>query len=71
MEKFIQNFYTFKYSRNQSVYTSDSEDEEKDDYQTVVLKPKNQEHEEREEIQLDKINLEIDKNMHVPIIIDY
>ena len=71
MEKFIQNFYTFKYSGNESVYTSDSEDEEEDDYQTVVLEPKNKEHEEREKIQSDKIDLEIDKNIHSPIIIDY
>ena len=71
MEKFIQNFYTFEYSGNESVYTSDSEDEEEDDYQTVVLEPKNKEHEEREKIQSDKIDLEIDKNIHIPIIIDY
>ena len=32
MEEFIQNFYTFQYSGNQSVDTSDSEGEEKDDY---------------------------------------
>ena len=32
MEKFIQNFYTFEYSGNQSVDTSDSEDEEKDEH---------------------------------------
>ena len=32
MEKFIQNFYTFKYSGNQSVDTSDSEDKEKDEH---------------------------------------
>ena len=48
MEEFIQNVYTFTYSRNQSVDTSDSEDEEEDDYQTVVLGPKNEEDEEIE-----------------------
>ena len=32
MEKFIQNFYTFEYSGNQSVDTRDSEDEEKDEH---------------------------------------
>ena len=32
MEEFIQNFYTFEYSGNQSVDTNDSEDEEQDDY---------------------------------------
>ena len=34
MEKFIQNFYTFEYSGNQSVDTSDSEYEEEDDYRS-------------------------------------
>ena len=28
MEEFIQNFYTFEYSGNESLDTSDSEDEE-------------------------------------------
>ena len=32
MEKFIQTFYTFEYSGNQSVETSDSEDKEKDEH---------------------------------------
>ena len=48
MEEFIQNFYTFRYSRNQSVDNSDSKDEEEDDYQTIVLEPKHEEDEERE-----------------------
>ena len=47
MEEFIQNFYTFRYSRNQSVYTSDSEDKEEDDYRFIVLEPQNEEDEER------------------------
>ena len=64
------NFYTFKFSRNQSVDTSDSEDEEEDDYQTIILEPKNEEDEKREKIQSDKINWEIDKGIPVFIIID-
>ena len=39
MEELIQNFYTLEYSRNQSVDTSDSEDEKEDDCQTIVLEP--------------------------------
>ena len=34
MEEFIQNLYTFEYSGNQSVDTSNSEGEEEDDYQS-------------------------------------
>ena len=37
MEEFIQNFYTFEYSGNQSVDTSDREDEKEYDYQAIVL----------------------------------
>ena len=70
MEEFIQNFYTFEYSGNQSVDTSNSEDEEEDDYQTIVLEPEIEEDEEREKCQSDKINLEIEENIPVPIIID-
>ena len=40
MEEFIKNFYTFKYNGNRSVDTSDSENEEDDDYQTIVLEQK-------------------------------
>ena len=61
MEQFIQNFYTFEYSGNQSVDTSDSEDKEEDDYQTIVLEPENEEDEEREKSKSDKIDLEINK----------
>ena len=57
MEKFIQNFYTFEYSGNESVDTSSSEDEEEDDYQTIVLEPENEEDEYREKSQPDKIDL--------------
>ena len=70
MEEFIQNFYTFKYSGNQLVDTSNSEDKEEDDQQIIVLKPENEEYEEREKSQSDKIDLEIDKDIAVPIIID-
>ena len=69
MEKFIQNVYIFEYSRNQSVDTSDSKDEE-DDYQTIVLEPENEVDEEREKSQSDKIDLEIDKDIPVPVVID-
>ena len=41
IEECIQNFYTFEYSGNQSVDTSNREDKEEDDYQTVVLEPEN------------------------------
>ena len=34
MEEFIQNLYTFEYSGNQSVDTSNSQGEEEDDYQS-------------------------------------
>ena len=57
MEKFIQNIYTFEYSGNKSVDTSNSEDEEEDDYQTIVLEPENEEDEYREKSQPDKIDL--------------
>ena len=50
MEEFIQNFYTFEYSENQSVDTSDSENEEEDDYQTIVLEPENEEDEGKKPI---------------------
>ena len=43
MEEFIQNFYTFEYSGNQSLDTSASEDEDEDDYQTIMLvEPENE-----------------------------
>ena len=70
MEEFIQNFYTFEYSRNQSVDTSNSEDEEEDGYQTIVLEPENEECEERGKSQSDKTDSEIDKDLPVPIMID-
>ena len=47
VEEFIQNFYTYEYSRNQSVGTSNSKAEEEDDYQTIALEPENGENEER------------------------
>ena len=50
MEEFIQNFYTFEYSRNQSNGTSDNKDKEKDDCQTIVLEPENEEEEGREKV---------------------
>ena len=50
----------FEYSWNQSVGTNDSKDKKKDDYQTVVLEPENEEDVEREKSQSDKIDLEID-----------
>ena len=68
IEEFIQNFYTFEYSGNQSIDTSDSKNEEEDDYQTTVLEPENEEDEEREKSQSDKIDLEIDKGIPIPII---
>ena len=40
MEQFIQNFYTFKYSRNLAVDTSDSGDKEEDDNQISFLNQK-------------------------------
>ena len=70
MERFIQNFYTFEYSRNQSVDTSDGENEEEDDYQTIFLEPEYEEDELREKSQSDKMDLKIDKDIPVPIIID-
>ena len=70
MEEFIQNFYTFEYSWNQSVDTNDSEDEEGDDCQTIVLEPEIEEDEEKGKSQSDKIDLEIDKDIPVSIIID-
>ena len=45
MDEFIQNIYTFEYSGNQSVDTSDSKDEEEDDNQTIALEPENDEDE--------------------------
>ena len=68
IEEFIQNFYTFEYRGNQSIDTSDSENEEEDDYQTTVLEPENEEDEETEKSQSDKIDLEIDKGIPIPII---
>ena len=70
MEEFIQNFYTVKYSRNLAVYTSDSGDKEEDDNQTIFFEPENEEDEEKEKCQSDKIYLEINKEIPVPIIID-
>ena len=68
IEEFIQNFYTFEYSGNQSIDTSDSENEEEDDYQTTVLEPENEEDGETEKSQSDKIDLEIEKGIPIPII---
>ena len=70
MEEFIQNFYTVKYSRNLAVDTSDSGDKEEDDNQTIFFEPENEEGEEKEKCQSDKIDLEINKEIPVPIIID-
>ena len=70
MEELIQNFYTFEYSRNQSNDTSDNKDKEKDDYQTIVLEPESEEDEGRKKSQSNKIDLEIDKNIPVPILIN-
>ena len=51
----------FEYNWNQSVGTNDSKDKKKDDYQTVVLEPENEEDVEREKkSQSDKIDLQID-----------
>ena len=70
MEEFVQNFYTFEYSRNQSVNTNDSKDEEEDDYQTIVLEPENEENEEGEKSQSEKIDLEINKDIPILVIAD-
>ena len=70
MEEFIQNFYTVKYSGNQLVATSDREDEEENNYQTIVHEPENEDNEEREKSQSYKIDLEIDKDIPVPTIIN-
>ena len=67
MEELIQNFYTFKYSGNQSADTSDSEDKDEDGYKTIVLEPKNEEDKKREKSQSGKIDLEIDKDIPVPL----
>ena len=48
MEEFIQNFCTFEHSGNQSVGISDTKDEEQNDYQTIILKPENEENKESE-----------------------
>ena len=45
--------------------------EEDDDYPTIALQPENEEYEERRKGESDKINLEIDKDISVPIIIDW
>ena len=45
-------------------------DDEEDDYQTIVLEPENEEDEERQKGQSEKIDLEIDKEIPLPIIID-
>ena len=45
-------------------------DDEEDDYQTIVLEPENEEDEERQKSQSEKIDLEIDKEIPLPIIID-
>ena len=70
MEELIQNFYTLEYSGNQSNDTSDNKDKEKDDYQTIVLEPESEEDEGRKKSQSNKIDLEIDKNIPVPILIN-
>ena len=45
-------------------------DDEEDDYQTIVLEPENEEDEERQKSRSEKIDLEIDKEIPLPIIID-
>ena len=65
IDEFIQNFYTFEYSGNQSVDISDSSwtiD--------IVLEPENEDDEERGKSQSDKIDLEIDNDIPVPISIN-
>ena len=69
MEKFIQNLYTFEYSGNQSVDTAIVRTNKRMIIRLSFLNQKNGEDEEREKIQLDKIDLEIDKDIPVPIII--
>ena len=70
MDKFIQNLYTFEYSRNQSVDTAIARTNKRMIIRLSFLNQKNGEDEEREKIQLDKIDLEIDKDIPVPIIIN-
>ena len=69
MEKFIQNLYTFEYSGNQSVDTAIARTNKRMIIRLSFLNQKNGEDEEREKIQLDKIDLEIDKDIPVLIII--
>ena len=66
IDEFIQSFYTFEYSGNQSVGISDSSSTI-----DIVLEPENEVDEERGKSQSDKIDLEIDNDIPVPIIIDY
>ena len=60
------SFYNFEYSQLTRAVAS----EEDDDYPTIVLQPENEEYEERRKGESDKISLEIDKDISVPIITD-
>ena len=64
-------FLLFWIKRKSVSDNSDSENEDKDDYQTVFLEPEVDEDEQREKYQSDKkSDLKIDKDISVPIIID-
>ena len=69
MEEFVENFYSFKYSGNlhSTDDTNDNDDEEDNDYQTINLETEDA---EKKIVEPEQTDLEIDKNLDIPIVID-
>ena len=69
IEEFVENFYSVKYSDNLYLAddANDSDDEEDNDYQTINLET---EDEEEDTVESKQVDLEIDKNLDIPIVTD-
>ena len=69
MKEFVENFYSFEHSEN--LHSTDdthaSDDEEDNDHLTIILETEDMDEEIEEFEQLD---LEIGKNLDIPITID-
>ena len=70
MEELVENFNSFEYSGNllhSNDDTNDSDDEEANEYQAITLETGD---EEKEVDEPEQIDLEIDKNLDIPIVTD-
>ena len=69
MEELVENFNSFEYSGNllhSNDDTNDSDDEEVNEYQAITLETGD---EEKEVDEPEQIDLEIDKNLDIPIVL--